>query len=237
MGGAAGFFTPKYTVTVYFPSVNGMNNGAEVWLEGVTVGNVRSVRVTNLPEPERSVAVEMSLDLQFQEIIRSDSIVTIGSIGLLGDSIVEIEKGAGLGDIIPDQGAIQGQQTGDIRALITGTNDIIANLEILSEEIQEIARQIRQGEGTLGKMLTDTSIYDNANANGRGSAPAGGKRTDRGRYDRHSDDRSGTVRSYERSHRANRRNCRKKWRAARERSGSSSTTRRFTTGPTNSSAA
>ena len=164
VGGATGFFTPKYTVTAYFSSVNGMNNGAEVWLEGVTVGNVSSVRVTNLPEPERSVAVEMSLDLQFQEIIRSDSIVTIGSIGLLGDSIVEIEKGAGLGDVIADRGDIQGQQTGDIRALITGTNDIIANLEILSVEIQTIAGQIRQGEGTLGKMLTDTSIYDNANA-------------------------------------------------------------------------
>ncbi len=164
VGGEAGFFTPKYTVTAYFPSVNGMNNGAEVWLEGVTVGNVSSVGVTNLPEPERSVAVEMSLDLEFQEIILSDSIMTIGSIGLLGDSIVEIEKGPGLGDSIPDGGTIQGQTTGDIRELITGTNDIIANLEVLSEEIQEIAGQIRQGEGTLGKMLTDTSIYDNANA-------------------------------------------------------------------------
>lgn len=164
VGGEAGFFTPKYTVTAYFSSVNGMNTGAEVWLEGVTVGNVSSVRVTNLPEPERSVAVELSLDLQFQDVIRSNSIMTIGSIGLLGDSIVEIDKGLGSGNIIPDGGTIQGQQTGDIRALITGTNDVIANLEILSEEIQVVAAQIRQGEGTLGKMLTDTSIFDEASS-------------------------------------------------------------------------
>ena len=131
VGGEAGLFTPKYTVTTYFNSVNGINNGAEVWLEGVTIGNVSSVRVTNLPEPQRTVAIEMSLDLQFQEIILSDSIVSIGSIGLLGDSIVEIARGPGFGEVIPDGGSIQGASGGDIRGLITGTNDVIANLEML----------------------------------------------------------------------------------------------------------
>ena len=46
VGGERGFFTPKYTVTAYFSSANGMNNGADVHLEGVTVGNVQAVRLT-----------------------------------------------------------------------------------------------------------------------------------------------------------------------------------------------
>ncbi len=163
VGGETGFFTPTFTITTYFESANGMNTGAEVWLEGVTVGNVRSVQLSNLPEPERSVAVEMSIDQQFQNLILSDSLVTVQTVGLLGDSYVDIARGAGVGDPLPDGGTLQGQGAGDIRELITGTNDIIANLGVLSDRVQQIATQIQEGEGTLGRFLTDTSVFDNAN--------------------------------------------------------------------------
>jgi len=164
VGGQAGFLTPKYTITAYFGSANGMNTGAEVHLEGVTVGNVQAVRLTDFPEPERSVAVDMSVDVSFQPLIRDDSLVTIGTIGLLGDSKVDIARGPGVGGIVGDGGTIQGQEAGDIGRIITGTNDIVANLAALSDQVQEIAARIRQGEGTLGLLLTDTAIFDNASA-------------------------------------------------------------------------
>ena len=44
-----------------------------------------------------------------------------------------------------------------------GTNDFIANLQVLSDEFREMADRVDQGEGTLGKFMTDTAIYDNAN--------------------------------------------------------------------------
>ena len=112
VGGETGFFTPTYTITAYFESANGMNTGAEVWLEGVTVGNVRSVQLSNLPEPERSVAVEMSIDQQYQNLIFSDSLVTVQTIGLLGDSYVDISRGPGAGDPLLDGGTLQGQGAG-----------------------------------------------------------------------------------------------------------------------------
>ncbi len=163
VGGETGFFTPTYTITAYFESANGMNTGAEVWLEGVTVGNVRSVRLSNLAEPERSVAVEMGIDQQYQNLIFSDSLVTVQTIGLLGDSYVDISRGQGTGEPLADGGTLQGQGAGDIRELITGTNDVIVNLGVLSDRIQQIATQIQEGEGTLGRMLTDTAVFDNAN--------------------------------------------------------------------------
>ena len=161
--GETGFFTPTYTITAYFQSANGMNTGAEVWLEGVTVGNVRSVQLTNLPEPERSVAVEMGIDEDFRNLILSDSIVTVQTVGLLGDSYVDIDRGLGTGTPIPDGGSLTGQGAGDIRELITGTNDVIANLGVLSDQVQQITTQIQEGEGTLGRFLTDTAVFDNAN--------------------------------------------------------------------------
>ena len=57
--------------------------------------------------------------------------------------------------------------------IVQGTNDFVANLQVLSEDFKKIADRIEQGEGTLGKFLTDTSIYDNANSAVRRSQYAG----------------------------------------------------------------
>ncbi len=163
IGGESGFLTPKYTVTAFFQSANGLRGGAEVWLEGVTIGNVKTVRISRQPDPNKSVEVDLSLDEKYQNIIRTDSTITIGTIGLLGDKYVDITRGSEAGQVVPDGGALQGQETGDIGKIITGTNDFVANLEILSTQITRMAERVDRGEGTLGKFLTDTSIYDNAN--------------------------------------------------------------------------
>lgn len=163
ISGESGIFTKKYKITAYFESANGLRSGAEVRLEGVTIGNVRSVRISKLSDPAKSVEAEMALDQSFQNIIRSDSAVTIGTIGLLGDQIVEISRGSEAGKIVEDGGYLQGAEKGDIAKIVTGTNDFIANLQVLSDQVKRMAERVDRGEGTLGKFLTDSSIYDNAN--------------------------------------------------------------------------
>ena len=163
VGGEAGFFTESYSITAYFDSASGMNRGADVWLEGVPVGSVSSVRVSDSVDPMQSVEIVMSINTEYQPLIRTDSILTIGTIGLLGDGYVDIARGY-TGDIIPDGGVVQGQSGGSIRDIIEGTDDIVANIGILSDEIQVITGRVSEGEGTLGKLLTDSAIYDNVAA-------------------------------------------------------------------------
>src|SRR5262245_20748646 len=79
IGCDAGVFTPKYSVRVYLASANGLRRGSEVWLEGVQIGNVRTVQIAKQPDPNRSVEVEMRLDKSYQPIIRTDSIVNIST--------------------------------------------------------------------------------------------------------------------------------------------------------------
>ena len=40
IGGDTGFFTPKYKMTVYFHSADGLHKGALVLVNGVRIGNV-----------------------------------------------------------------------------------------------------------------------------------------------------------------------------------------------------
>jgi len=164
VGGESGLFTRKYTVYAYFPSANGLRDGAEVWLEGVTIGNVTSVKISPQADPNRSVEIAMRLDRTYENIIRSDSVVSIGTIGLLGNKNVEITRGTEEGTVVPEGGYLQGSEAGDIRQIVTGTNDFIANLNVLSDQIVKMSERVDRGEGTLGKLLTDSSIYDNLDA-------------------------------------------------------------------------
>jgi phospholipid/cholesterol/gamma-HCH transport system substrate-binding protein len=164
VSGQSGFFVPKYTVTAYFQNANNLRSGAEVSLEGVTIGNVDTVAVSRESDPMKAVEASLQLDAQYKNIIRSDSRVSISTIGLLGDSKVDITRGTEAGAVIEDGGTIQGSEEGDIRKIVQGTNDFIANLQVLSEDFKKIAERVDRGEGTLGKFLSDTAIYDNANA-------------------------------------------------------------------------
>jgi phospholipid/cholesterol/gamma-HCH transport system substrate-binding protein len=167
VSGQSGFFVRRYTVIAYFQNANNLRSGAEVSLEGVTIGNVSKVAVSKEADPTKAVEAELKLDSKYKNIIRSDSRVTISTIGLLGDSKVDITRGSEAGTVIEDGGTIQGSEEGDVRRIVQGANDVVANFQVLSEDFKKITDRIERGEGTLGKFLTDTSIYDNANSAAR----------------------------------------------------------------------
>ncbi len=163
ISGTSGFLIRRYTITGYFANANNLKTGAEVQLEGVTIGNVWTVKVSELPDPNRAVEVNMRLDRTYMDVIRSDSKATIGTIGLLGEAAVNITRGTGAGQVLEDGGSLVGSEEGDIRRIVQGTNDFVANLQVLSDQVKRMAERVDRGEGTLGKFLTDSSIYDNAN--------------------------------------------------------------------------
>ena len=164
VSGESGIFTKRYTVVAYFASANGLRSGAEVWLEGVTIGNVDEVKISKEADPKKAVQVGMKLDQSYRNIIRSDSMVIIGTIGLLGDKYVNVTRGTEAGQVLEDNGELIGSEAGDIAKIVTGTSDFVANLDSLSNQVKKLADRVDRGEGTLGRLLTDTSIYDNANS-------------------------------------------------------------------------
>jgi phospholipid/cholesterol/gamma-HCH transport system substrate-binding protein len=179
VGGQAGLFTRTYKITIFFASANGLRPGAEVWLEGVTIGNVKEVRISQQAQTDvnKSVEVDVSIDKRFQQNIRDNihpgctadelktppapcTIAAISTIGVLGDKNIELTRGT-RGEPVPDGGYLQGTETGDIKRIIESSNDLVTNLKDLSDTILEMSNKIRKGEGTLGKLMNDTSIYDN----------------------------------------------------------------------------
>ena len=163
IGGPTSFFSKKMQITGYFPSANGLRPGAEVWLDGILVGNVDSVGINRDPAKKGRVAVAMSIDETYKGGIKSDSPISIDTIGLLGDKNIQLASGTDNGMPIEDGGEIYGEDVGDIRRIIQGTDDLVVNLGILSEKVISISDNLDQGKGTFGKFLTDPEIYNNLN--------------------------------------------------------------------------
>jgi phospholipid/cholesterol/gamma-HCH transport system substrate-binding protein len=163
VGGETSFFTDQITIIAYFPDGNGLLRGAEVFLDGIRVGNVSKVALAENPGPNHLVDVTLRIDKQYENLIRTDSTVGIGSKGLLDDKTVEITRGTEKGDPLSDGDALQGMAASDIKRAITSANDVMANLTVLTQSVVDLVESVHKGEGTLGKLLTNTEIHDNMN--------------------------------------------------------------------------
>src|SRR5213593_4858510 len=75
IGGQTGFFGPKYTILAYFQNANNLRTGAEVHLEGVTIGNVNAVRISKMADPQkrlkRNCAWTRHIKISFARILGS----------------------------------------------------------------------------------------------------------------------------------------------------------------------
>src|SRR5690348_1031695 len=67
VGSTIPLFSKTMTITAYFPSANGVREGAEVWVDGILVGNVKSVTLNSTAEPKDRVAVKLEIDQKYKE--------------------------------------------------------------------------------------------------------------------------------------------------------------------------
>lgn len=159
-----GTFGPKYRLTTYLPEVEGLQVGAPVSLSGLQVGNVESISLNKNPQDRiYNIAVTMRIDKKFQENIRTDSFASLVTQGLLGDRYVSISRGLS-GTALQNGSTVPSQEEKAIQQIVARGVELEENLGTLTTQVGEIVDDVRKGRGTLGKLLTDTQLYDHLNA-------------------------------------------------------------------------
>ena len=163
----AGTIGPKYRLVTYLPEVSGLANGAPVRLDGFEVGNVESTRLApRVPgkgrERNRNIEIVLRVGKKYQEDILTDSAASLVTEGLLGNRYVNITRGV-TGTPLKDMQEVPGHEEKAMAQVVERSADVLANLQALSEEIQDMIHGIRQGKGTIGKLLTDEQAYNHLN--------------------------------------------------------------------------
>jgi phospholipid/cholesterol/gamma-HCH transport system substrate-binding protein len=161
--GAQGFWVPKYRYRAYLPEVEQLQYGAPVSLDGVIVGNVESISLTpHPPDKQHNVTVVMRINQKYHEQIRTDSTASLVTQGLLGNRYVSVTRGL-TGAEIPPGGVVASGQVPEISDVVQRGYDVVQNLGVLSTQINDMVAQVRKGEGTIGKFMTDSSFYNHLN--------------------------------------------------------------------------
>jgi phospholipid/cholesterol/gamma-HCH transport system substrate-binding protein len=164
----AGTLGPKYRLITYLPEVSGLANGAPVRLDGVEVGNVESIklapRVPGKPRPKnKNIEVVMRVGKHYENDILTDSAASLVTEGLLGNRYVNISLGV-TGMPLKDGQEVPGSEEKAMKEVVERSADVLANLQVLSENIQDLITGVKQGKGSLGKLLTDEQAYNHLNS-------------------------------------------------------------------------
>ncbi|MEE2839577.1 MAG: hypothetical protein VYC91_03520, partial [Acidobacteriota bacterium] len=125
----------------------------------------------------QNIVVSTEIRSAYRDWIRNDSNISLGSIGLLGDKYIEISLGRSsdppvvieeiteglMGPTVHEVVLITGTSQPGFQELITGADDVLANLAVLSNKLTEIFEPLAAGQGTVGTFFSDPSFYNNLN--------------------------------------------------------------------------
>jgi phospholipid/cholesterol/gamma-HCH transport system substrate-binding protein len=158
IGGGVGWFRSTVTLRAHFKRVNGLQSGAPVYLSGVDVGTVNTIRFPKNPRAN-FVVVYMSIGKNAMPRVRADSVAKIESMGLLGDKFLLLTSGTrGAPSVRPDA-LLKSQSPINYQSLLQapGTGDLVANILSISSSVRELLNSINHGHGILAQLIKGPS--------------------------------------------------------------------------------
>jgi phospholipid/cholesterol/gamma-HCH transport system substrate-binding protein len=118
------------------------------------VGTVAGVEIIT----DSTVQVTMLINRDAAKFIKKDALASIGSEGLMGDRIVTIASGSVDARPIDDGDQIRTVEPIEIETVMGMLTETGADAQRLVRNLAQLSQMIEQGEGTLGYLITDTTL-------------------------------------------------------------------------------
>lgn len=174
------------SLKVVFGFANGLKRNAPVRIAGVDEGLVRNVQLF-FDRVDGKTKVEVDLWVKEDTMIPGDSVVTINQLGMMGEKYIEIFPGEDTQNFLESKQTIIGKdpipqeaisqrvmQVSDrLESAIGGFDRLISNeknvesigitlenLGSMTGKLDDILFDMKEGKGTVGKLLYDERLYD-----------------------------------------------------------------------------
>jgi phospholipid/cholesterol/gamma-HCH transport system substrate-binding protein len=163
MTGPSGMFTRKILVHAYFDNAGGLRVGAPVRLEGVDLGNVTAITI--VPGHGLSpVQVTMKLSTRYKGALKKDSVASLSTAGVLGETFVDIDSRAATGPMAQTGDTLPTKVSPQLQDVVRASQSTLENVDILVRRVDRILTQIESGNGSIGKLIYDESLYNRLNS-------------------------------------------------------------------------
>ena len=187
LGSEQGIFRQRFELRAVFVNVNGLRAGAPVFVAGLNVGSVRSIRFALPDEGARArdgmvaslVEVVLDVEARYAPQIRADSRASVGSVGLLGDKSIEITVGSLDSPELLDGEALVTEEPvgltdimGQVQPMAANLDQILADLAVVTgslatpesplmqaiESLSSVLAKVDSGTGTAGAILNSEEM-------------------------------------------------------------------------------
>jgi phospholipid/cholesterol/gamma-HCH transport system substrate-binding protein len=146
-------FGSTFAITASFTNTNGLVAGNYVRFAGINVGTVRKIEIVS----DTSVVVTMVIDNKVQPYIKQNARASIGTEGLMGNKLININSQEGASDPVTSGSVIQTLEpieTDEMLRTLNTTND---NIAAISLNLREITAKLNSSN-SLWTILSDTLI-------------------------------------------------------------------------------
>ena len=155
-----------------FQNVSGLTKGAKVKVDGMDAGEIENIQIPS--SPNQRFRLKMNVDDRFRGLIREDSLVTVETEGIVGDTFLLIHQGS---EHLPEaspQSTLAGKEPLEITKLLEQAQGIMTQAGTTINQLQGTMKDV---SGHLDTTLdTATGTIRNVNGvvqdirNGKGAA-------------------------------------------------------------------
>jgi phospholipid/cholesterol/gamma-HCH transport system substrate-binding protein len=157
VGNRQQLFSSTFHISGIFADVSGLQVGNNVRFSGINVGIVEDIKQIT----DSTVQVDMQIENGTKPFIKTDAKAIIGSDGLMGSKLVIIVAGKTGQKEITNDFFIATERPVNMDDILSNLKITTNNAAMITTELSVIVTNIREGNGTIGKLLMDSVLADN----------------------------------------------------------------------------
>lgn len=146
-------FQKKMTVSTIFGNVGGLQSGNNIWFSGVKIGTVKKIEFYGLSQ----VKVILNINKESKQFIRKNAKVKISTDGLIGNKILVIYGGTAEYAEVEEGDTL-------VNEVQLSTEEMMNTFQQSNLNILALTNKLVNGEGTVGKLLTNDDVYRSLDA-------------------------------------------------------------------------
>lgn len=146
-------FGSTFTIKAVLTNVNGLVPGNNVRFKGIDVGTVTSITIDN----DTAILVTMTIDENMKPFIKKNAIASVGTDGLMGNKLININSYTTSSAPIEKDDVIQSRKPVETDEMLRTLNTTNNNIERITHNLYEITVKLNSSE-SLWTLLSDTVI-------------------------------------------------------------------------------
>jgi phospholipid/cholesterol/gamma-HCH transport system substrate-binding protein len=146
-------FGSGFSLRARFTHVQGLKEGNNVRYAGIDLGTVRSIHLLN----DSMVEVDMRMNRKLRGVLLKNSMVSIGTDGLVGNKVINIAHGHAPSELAENGTLLPTVKPVDTDKMLSTLYKSNQSLNLIFQNIEQITADLKSARGWK-KWLSDTSI-------------------------------------------------------------------------------